>query len=69
MGTRSGDVDPAIVTFLQEQEGFTAGEVNNLLNKESGMFGLTDHQFVDMRDIEERAAKKRSPLYACTQYL
>ncbi|HOY27206.1 MAG: acetate kinase [Thermotogaceae bacterium] len=58
MGTRSGDVDPAIVPFLQEQEGLTAGEVNNLLNKESGMFGLTDRQFVDMRDIEERAAKK-----------
>jgi acetate kinase len=57
MGTRSGDIDPAIVPFLQEQEGLSAGEVNSLLNKESGMYGLTDRQFSDMRDIEERAMK------------
>ncbi len=55
MGTRSGDIDPAIVPFLQEQEGLSPGEVNNLLNKESGMYGLTDRQFSDMRDIEMRA--------------
>jgi acetate kinase len=57
MGTRSGDIDPAIVPFLQEQEGLTAGEVNDLLNKESGMYGLTEGRFSDMRDIEERAMK------------
>ncbi len=57
MGTRSGDLDPAIIPFLQEQEGLSAGEVNSLLNKESGMLGLTDRQFSDMRDIEVRASE------------
>jgi len=55
MGTRSGDLDPAIVLFLQEQESLSIREVNNLLNKESGMLGLTEGKFSDMRDIEERA--------------
>ncbi|MEA2066223.1 MAG: acetate kinase [Thermotogota bacterium] len=55
MGTRSGDIDPAIVTFLQEQLDFSPEEVNNLLNKKSGMLGLTKGKFSDMREIEEKA--------------
>ncbi|RKX53102.1 MAG: acetate kinase [Thermotoga sp.] len=56
MGTRSGDIDPAIVTFLQEKEGMSAGEVYDLLNKKSGVLGLSELSS-DMRDIEEGAMK------------
>jgi acetate kinase len=49
MGTRSGDLDPAVVLYLQSQLGYTTDQVNNLLNKQSGMVGLTG--FSDMRDI------------------
>ncbi|MGC9383260.1 MAG: acetate/propionate family kinase [Kosmotogaceae bacterium] len=57
MGTRSGDIDPAIVTFLQEQLDLSPEEVNTVLNKKSGMLGLTKGKFSDMREIEERAMK------------
>jgi len=49
MGTRSGDVDPFIIFHLVNQLGYTADQVNNLLNKKSGMKGLTG--FSDMRDV------------------
>jgi len=49
MGTRSGDLDPAVVLYLQSQLGYTAAEVSALLNQQSGMLGLTG--FSDMRDI------------------
>ncbi|TDH27946.1 acetate kinase [Segetibacter sp. 3557_3] len=49
MGTRSGDIDPAVIFHLINQMGFDSEQVNNLLNKRSGMFGLTG--FSDMRDI------------------
>jgi acetate kinase len=55
MGTRSGDMDPAIVTFLQEKEGLTSQEINNILNKQSGVYGLTNGFSSDMRDIEDAA--------------
>jgi acetate kinase len=48
MGTRSGDIDPSIIFHLIK-EGFLAGEVNELLNKQSGMLGLTGYS--DMRDV------------------
>ncbi len=54
MGTRSGDMDPAIVTFLQEKENLTAEQVNNLLNKKSGVFGISKLSS-DFRDIEDAA--------------
>lgn len=50
MGTRSGDIDPSIIFFLVEQKGYTIEEVSKVLNKESGMFGLTGK--TDMREIE-----------------
>lgn len=53
MGTRSGSIDPAIITFIQEKEGLKASEVNNLLNKKSGVLGISGYS--DFRDIEERA--------------
>lgn len=55
MGTRSGDIDPSIIFFLVEQKGFSLSEVSTLLNKESGMKGLTGD--TDMRDVEARYLK------------
>ena len=55
MGTRSGDLDPAVVLYLQTQLGYTAAQVGTLLNKESGMLGLTGQS--DMRDIGHALAQ------------
>jgi len=41
MGTRSGDIDPAVVPFLMEKEKLTAGEVDQLMNKKSGLLGVS----------------------------
>jgi acetate kinase len=41
MGTRSGAVDPALVTFIMEHEDLTAAEANNVLNKQSGLLGIS----------------------------
>lgn len=54
MGTRSGDVDPAIVTYLQRDAGLSADEVDDLLNRRSGLVGLTGSS--DVRDVLARAA-------------
>lgn len=56
MGTRCGDIDPAIVTFLMEKENLDFNGVNNLLNKKSGVLGISGVSS-DFRDIEEAAAK------------
>ncbi|ONN26633.1 acetate kinase [Thermosipho affectus] len=55
MGTRSGDLDPSIVTFLMEKEGLSAEEVYTILNKKSGVLGLSKNFSSDMRDIEDKA--------------
>jgi len=52
MGTRSGDLDPAVVTFLQEKENLTSEEMNNLLNKKSGVLGISGVSS-DFRSLEE----------------
>lgn len=52
MGTRSGDIDPAIVTFLAEKEGVSADEILNILNKKSGVLGLSGGVSNDFRDLE-----------------
>ncbi len=52
MGTRSGDIDPSIIFYLVEQKGYSIEEVSDILNKKSGMVGLTGD--TDMRDIEAR---------------
>ncbi len=54
MGTRSGTIDPAIVTFLMEKEGLSPAEMNALLNKKSGLQGISG-EFSDCRDIENAA--------------
>lgn len=51
MGTRSGDIDASVIFHLIEQLGYTPLQVNNLLNKKSGMLGLAGHS--DMRDISK----------------
>lgn len=52
MGTRSGDIDPSIITFIMEKEGLNAKEVITALNKKSGLLGLSGISG-DCRDIEE----------------
>lgn len=54
MGTRSGDIDPAVIAFLMQKEGISAKDVENLLNKKSGVLGLSDVSS-DFRDIESAA--------------
>jgi acetate kinase len=51
MGTRSGDLDPAIVIYLMERKGMSLSEVNQLLNKKSGLLGLSNDIGSDMRDL------------------
>jgi acetate kinase len=55
MGTRSGDVDQAIVFYMINTLGYAPNEVNTMLNKQSGMLGLTG--FSDLRDIEANAGQ------------
>lgn len=52
MGTRSGDIDPAVVQFICNKEGKTVNEVLDILNKKSGVLGMTNGISSDFRDIE-----------------
>ena len=54
MGTRCGDIDPAIVTFLQKKENLSAEEAEDILNKHSGMLGVSGVSS-DGRDVEAAA--------------
>jgi acetate kinase len=54
MGTRCGDLDPAIVTFIMEKEKLDVAAVNNLVNKKSGILGMSCVSS-DFRDVEEAA--------------
>lgn len=56
MGTRCGDLDPAIVPFLQKRENLSPEEIDNIMNKESGLLGISGVSN-DSRDIEEAAEK------------
>lgn len=56
MGTRSGDIDPAIILFMIEKEGFYAEEIDLILNKKSGLLGITG-KYMDRRDIDRAAAE------------
>ena len=55
MGTRSGDIDPSIIFHLKDKLGYSLKEINNILNKKSGMLGLTGYS--DLRDIVIMAGK------------
>ncbi len=63
MGTRCGDIDPAIVTFLMEKESLSPSEIDTILNKKSGVLGISGVSS-DFRDIEEAAksGNKRAEL-------
>ncbi|WP_300346395.1 acetate kinase [Clostridium sp.] len=56
MGTRCGSIDPAVVTYLIDELGYTAQEVNTLMNKKSGIFGVSGVSS-DFRDVEAAAEK------------
>ena len=53
MGTRCGDIDPSVVEFLMKKENSTVADVTNLMNKKSGVFGLSDELSSDFRDLEK----------------
>ena len=56
MGTRSGDIDPALIPYIMEKTNQTADEVLDVLNKKSGMLALSGFSS-DLRDIEEAASE------------
>ena len=57
MGTRSGDIDPAIIQFICNHENLSVDEALNVLNKKSGVLGLSNGISSDFRDIDEAAEK------------
>jgi len=60
MGTRCGDIDPAIIFYLINNKGMSPGQVHDLLNKQSGLLGLAGIESSDFRDIHT-AMKKGNP--------
>jgi acetate kinase len=60
MGTRCGDLDPAIPAFIMEKEGLSPKEIDSVLNKKSGILGITG-QFTDRRDVIESAEEGNCP--------
>ena len=67
MGTRCGDIDPAIIFHLHDELGYSMKEINNMLTKESGLLGLTeqtsDCRFVEDNFETDQAAKRALDLY------
>ena len=57
MGTRSGDIDPAILEFLAKKENMDIFQLTAMLNKKSGVFGVSDGVSSDFRDLENAAAE------------
>ena len=53
MGTRSGDLDPAVLEFVCKKENIDVSQMLNILNKKSGVFALSDELSSDFRDLEE----------------
>lgn len=76
MGTRSGTIDPEVVTFLMEKEDLTVKGISNLLNKKSGVLGISGVSS-DFRDLQAAAKEgnKRAQLaldifcYDCKKYI
>lgn len=61
MGTRSGDIDPAILEFIAKKENLDIAGLMNVLNKKSGVFGLSDNLSSDFRDLTTGAADGNRP--------
>lgn len=53
MGTRSGEIDPAIIEFLAHKENLSIDDIMNILNKKSGVLGLSNNLSSDFRDLED----------------
>ena len=75
MGTRSGSLDPSVVTFIMEKEGLTPAQMDEILNKKSGLYGISGYS--DDRDVTkaEIAGDQRAILahemlsYQITKYI
>ncbi|CAO96240.1 acetate kinase [Erwinia tasmaniensis] len=67
MGTRSGDLDPAIIFFLHDTLGMNVGAINNMLTKESGLLGLTEVTS-DCRYVEDNYDSKADAKRAMDVY-
>ena len=65
MGTRCGAIDPAIVPFVMEHEGLTAGEMNDLMNKKSGLLGISgiSNDLRSVRDASEQGHERAMLAY------
>ncbi len=61
MGTRSGDIDPAILEFIAKKEDLDISGLMNMLNKKSGVFGLSDYLSSDFRDLTSAASEGNAP--------
>ena len=66
MGTRSGDIDPAIIPFVMEKENISIEQMMNILNKESGLYGVSGLSS-DMRDIESAETAGNEKAIVATQ--
>lgn len=53
MGTRSGDLDPAVIEYICNHENITVSQMLHILNKESGVYALSDNLSSDFRDLED----------------
>jgi acetate kinase len=68
MGTRCGDIDPAIVPYIMQKENMTADQVSSYMNKQCGYIGLTKGFSSDSRDLEQAIANGPSdPNYECSK--
>ena len=71
MVTRSGDMDPSVVTEIMERENLSAKEVNSILNKKSGLFGITglnpDFREIELASYEEDQPKAQVAIELFTQ--
>lgn len=61
MGTRSGDIDPAILEFIAKKENLDIAGLMNMLNKKSGVYGLSNNLSSDFRDLDVAASKGNKP--------
>ncbi|TKK72088.1 acetate kinase [Ilyomonas limi] len=67
MGTRSGDIDPSVIFYLINELHYLPDTVSTLLNKQSGMLGLTG--FIDMRDVNKKVENgDKEAEIACKMY-
>lgn len=67
MGTRSGDLDPTVITYLAKARGMTTDALEQMVNKESGLLGVSGYS-QDMRDLLERATSNSQAAEAIELY-